>query len=172
MKKKFFSPGVVRLVSLFVGLCLLSFVSVLPVAAASAQSQAALLVSVRVGDHPQENPAYNRVVFEFRGNLREVPSIRYVSRLYADPSGQEVKIRGERILLITLAQAAAHDDSGKSTVSSTHVTPNLSLMKEVSLVGDFESVLSFGFGLSRQAEIQRVFTLANPTRLVIDFTKK
>lgn len=43
----------------------------------------------------------------------------------------------------------------------------LPLVKEIVCSGDFESVVSYGIGVFYKTEY-RVFTLTNPTRVVID----
>jgi hypothetical protein len=70
-------------------------------------------------------------------------------------------------VLLTLSPAVAHTDTGQPTVPQ-RVKYNLPMVKEVVRSGDFESVVSYGIGVSQKTQF-RFFTLTNPTRVVIDF---
>jgi hypothetical protein len=50
-------------------------------------------------------------------------------------------------------------------------TPDLPVLKEVAVAGDFEAVLRFGIGLSGQAAT-KIEELSSPARLVIDFREQ
>jgi hypothetical protein len=51
------------------------------------------------------------------------------------------------------------------------ITPDLPLLKEVVIAGNFEAVLSFGVGLAGPARVE-VRELSSPARLVIDFHRQ
>ena len=81
----------------------------------------------------------------------------------ADPSDKVVVLPGKRFLNV-----AVHDLTGENyTGPRTIRTPQLRNVRAVAITGDFEAVLSVGLGL-RHTAWTRVFTLSNPTRVVID----
>jgi hypothetical protein len=119
------------------------------------------LVGIRAAHHP----GYDRVVFDFTGGLPSIRSVGYVSPLIADPSGLPVQIAGRAILKVTVL-ANAHNNAGQSTAPArvSFVLPNV---MNVVRSGDFEAVTSYGIGLAKR-ETFTVFTLRNPSRVVID----
>jgi hypothetical protein len=129
---------------------------------AAAQPTAPVLVAVRTGSHP----GFDRVVFEFRGGLPAERSIEYVDQLISDPAGRPVWIAGSAILAVRFFPAQAHTPAGDPTVPGRigFETPNA---MQVVRNGDFEAVLNHGIGLAR-AGTARIFTLTNPSRVVID----
>jgi hypothetical protein len=137
-------------------------VLVLAVAApAGAQSQPTL-VAVRAARHP----GFDRVVFEFRGGL---PShrVRYVDRLVQDGSGNQVQVAGAADLEVVFRDAVAHDGNGRPSVGPRRFSPGFPVLEEVTLLGDFEGVVSYGLGLDHRVPF-KTFTLSNPSRLVVD----
>jgi hypothetical protein len=62
--------------------------------------------------------------------------------------------------------AQAHNDQGRLT-APTRIKYGLRNVKEVVNAGDFEGVLTYGIGLNNKSQI-RVFTLTNPSRVVVD----
>jgi hypothetical protein len=132
-------------------------------APASAQeSSIPTLVAIRAAHHA----GFDRVVFDFSGPLPQRRDVRYVPQLIADGSGQPVPIAGNAILKTVFEPARAHTDQGEVTVPNRITFPLPNVMQVVRS-GDFESVLSHGIGLARQTNF-RVFTLTNPSRVVID----
>ena len=119
------------------------------------------LVGVRTGHHA----TFDRVVFEFAGPAPGY-DVRYVGQLVQDGSGATVPVEGQRVLAIAFTPAAAHDAAGNPTAPARIRTGYPSL-REVVRVGDFEGVVSYGFGLDDRVGF-RVFTLSGPTRVVID----
>jgi len=124
------------------------------------------LTDVRVA----HQPGYDRIVFEFAapaGGTARVPAYalsRQASPNFVkDPSGQPVTLLGSYGLRVVFQQA-----SGAGTYSkSRDIIASLPVVQEVEQLSDFEAVLSWGAGLSRESCI-RTLELANPTRLVID----
>jgi len=124
------------------------------------------LTDVRVA----HQPGYDRIVFEFAapaGGTARVPAYalsRQASPNFVkDPSGQPVTLLGSYGLRVVFQQA-----SGAGTYSkSRDIIASLPVVQEVEQLGDFEAVLSWGTGLSRESCI-RTLELATPTRLVID----
>ena len=120
------------------------------------------LVGIRAG----HSGGVDRVVFEFAGAIPSRRNVRYVKRLIADPSGRTVPIAGRAILEVTFDPAVGHNDAGRSTAPErvAFALPNVT---GVIRAGDFESVLSYGIGLSKRASVH-VFTLSRPSRVVVD----
>jgi hypothetical protein len=132
-------------------------------AVTAAPPEVAQLVAVRAAHHP----GFDRVVFEFDGPLPGTRLARYVPTLYADGSGEPVRIAGRAILAITMFQANAHDvDTGQVTAPRrlAFALPNV---MNVVQSGDFEATVSYGIGLAARQPF-RVFTLRNPSRVVVD----
>lgn len=123
------------------------------------------LTAVRVA----HQPGYDRIVFEFAapGGTPRVPSYTLSRQASAhfvkDPSGQPVTVRGSYGLRVVFQQASG----AGSYTGPTDMTPGLPVVQEVEQLGDFEAVLSWGAGLSRESCV-RTLELSNPTRLVVD----
>lgn len=137
-----------------------------PAAAGSSRSAArgpSLLVGIVAAHHP----GFDRVVFMFSGSVPSRRSIRYVSRLIADPSGKPVPIAGRAIIETSLYPAAAHTIGGAATAPAASAAFPLPNVMTVVRSGEFESVLSYGIGLAARASFH-MHTLAHPSRVVID----
>lgn len=118
------------------------------------------LTAIRAAGHP----GFDRIVVEFNGALTEYDVMRQADATFVqDASGLPSKLAGSAGLRIVLRHASAHETYG----GSNDLTPRLTNVREARLIGDFEGVTTLGVGLSRQTCI-RVFTLTNPTRLVVD----
>lgn len=118
------------------------------------------LTAVRVAAHD----SYDRVVFEFAGAL---PGYTVLSQPTAtfikDPSGLPAGLAGSAGLRVVMTPA----NSYPSYRGPVHLAPELAAVREAEQIGDFEAVNSWGIGLSRST-CMRVFTLSQPSRLVID----
>jgi len=132
----------------------------------SSGSLAMQLTDVRVA----HQPGYDRIVFEFAPQAGAVPRVpgytlfRQASAQFVrDPSGQPVTMDGSYGLRVVFQQATGMT----SYTKSRDLTPSLPVVQEVEQLGDFEAVLSWGAGLSRESCI-RTLELSNPSRLVID----
>jgi hypothetical protein len=132
-------------------------------AAATAAPVVPTLIQISAAHHP----GFDRLVFQFKGGLPTQRSARYVSRVTADPSGLPVSVVGSALLQVTLSPATGHNSQGLVTYGPTQRTYPLPELIQVVKAGDFESVLSFGVGLAK-AEPFRMYTLTNPSRVVID----
>jgi hypothetical protein len=150
-----------RLVRTLVVTTLAAVVLALAAAPAGAQS-APTLVDVRAGRHP----GFDRVVFEFRGAVPE-HRIAYVDQLVQDGSGNPVSVAGAADLEVVFQGANAHNEDGSPTISPRRFSPGLTAVKEVTQLGDFEAVVSYGIGVDRRRPL-KVTTLSGPSRLVID----
>jgi hypothetical protein len=120
------------------------------------------LVRVAIAHHP----GYDRIVFEF-ADASKIPTYRIVpqdsAHFVRDASGQPVNLRGSAGLRIVF-QNATGQGTWNGTVSEQGST---AVVTDVSQLGDFEGVLSFGVGLT-QSSCLSVSRLDNPARLVID----
>ena len=121
------------------------------------------------------HPGYDRLVFEFGGDEPPPHRIQTVNEVRQDPTDNLIPLRGKRFLVVvfdggTLDTTRWESDPRKARryTGPERITPDLSLLKEVVISGDFEAVLSFGVGLSGQTRMQ-VRELSAPARLVIDF---
>ncbi len=108
---------------------------------------------------------YDRIVFLFAGGpvptytLTRQASTHFVK----DPSGQSVTLQGSAGLKLVFHGGKAYPTYTKST----DIRSGLPVVQEAAQLGDYESVLSWGFGLSKPA-CMRATELSGPTRLVID----
>jgi hypothetical protein len=121
------------------------------------------LIDIRTGMHP----AYDRVVFELK---RGAPGfdVRYVKNVRQDGSGNVLNLRGDANIMVRLTPADAHDRDGHPTYDGPHrILTDYPNLREVRFAGDFEAMVSIGLGLRHKAGF-RVFTLHNPTRIVVD----
>jgi hypothetical protein len=124
-----------------------------------------LLEHVRVGRHP----GYDRIVYQFAG---PIPSyqVRPVASLAEDASGEPVWPGSPNLLQLRLEPAQAHTDDGRTPLIATELQtfPNLPVLRQYRLLGDFEGVVTYGLRLGRHRPNLRVTELTNPNRLVLD----
>jgi hypothetical protein len=113
------------------------------------------------------HPSYDRLVFTFAGRLPAQRSVGYVKQVIADGSGKTVNVVGSAKLLVRFYAAYGHNDKGTVTYGPVKRTYALPGIIQVVNAGDFEAVLRFGVGVAK-AEPFKVFTLNNPSRVVID----
>ncbi len=123
-----------------------------------------ILKKIRAASHV----GFDRVVFEFDGPVPAQPDVSFVPEIIADPSGLPVPIIGRALLGVTFSSANGHDEDG-NVFTDERTTFGLPNVIQVVRSGDFEAVLSFGIGLARHTQFS-VFTLTNPSRVVIDIT--
>jgi hypothetical protein len=122
-----------------------------------------VLKAIRTGRHG----SYERLVLEFTASYGEA-KVRYVPVVRKDPSDKVVPMQGLSFLEVVVHGAVANWQAtptpyaGPSMVATGYPT-----LKQVSISGDFEAVLSFGVGLGRTAGF-RVTRLRSPDRLVVD----
>jgi hypothetical protein len=123
-----------------------------------------VLKAIRTGRHG----SYERLVLEFTAPYG-MAKVRYVPVVRADPSYKIVPLQGRSFLEVVVHGAVAQWQASPITPYSgpSTVTPGYPTIKQVSISGDFEAVLSFGIGLSRTAGF-RVARLSSPDRLVVD----
>ncbi|HEY9287174.1 MAG TPA: hypothetical protein VIT43_04030 [Candidatus Dormibacteraeota bacterium] len=118
------------------------------------------LTTVRAASH--ESDGYDRVVFEFSGGIPSYDLTRQASAAFIrDASGQPVQLDGSAGLKLVFRDV----DPASGTASD--VKPGLASVRQVTQLGAFERVLTYGIGLS-SSQCVRVTTLSAPSRLVVD----
>ncbi|HXG67471.1 MAG TPA: hypothetical protein VNO70_20370 [Blastocatellia bacterium] len=123
-----------------------------------------VLRDVRIASHGR----FDRVVFEFAGDTVPGYHVEYIDRpVRACGSGNVVPVAGDGWLRVRLTPAQAHTEQGEATVKDRERRPQLSVLKEVKLICDFEADVEWVLGLSSPNRY-RVLELASPPRLVID----
>lgn len=134
-----------------------------------------VLTAVRAGTHPD----YERVTLELAGSpdggsTADVPSgrpgykLEYVDRpLRACGSGDEIFPVGDAWLEIRLEPAAAHTEAGQPTLGPREVHVDGPLLQRIYRTCDFEGIVVHVLALASPNEY-RVFTLEDPTRIVVD----
>jgi hypothetical protein len=138
------------------------------VAAAPASSAVQPSIPVMTNIRTGLNTGFDRVVLDMSGPEPGV-SYRLTDELIADPSGEIVWLTGEFFVEVVATPAAAHNLAGNPTYTGPQKfrTRNLHNVMAVAVTGDFEAHLAIGLGIRAQTWV-RVFTLAAPTRVVID----
>lgn len=134
--------------------------------AASTASDMPVLVDVRAAHHP----GFDRVVFEFAGDLPYDTDVRWVRKVIQDGSGKVARVAGRRLLQVRFEGVDAHDSDGNPTVPgrTAHALPNVITTV---LAGDFEGVVTYGVGLAKKTSYE-VSTLSDPSRVVLDIRAK
>lgn len=125
-------------------------------ASSSVPAASTTLTAIRAAHHP----GFDRLVFEFTGRLPAERSARYVSTVFADPSGKVVPVSGSARLLVRFFASGVHAGLNQRS----YALPGL---LHVMKAGNFESVLTYGVGVARKEPIH-LFTLTSPSRVVID----
>jgi hypothetical protein len=110
-----------------------------------------VITAVRAAAHPE--CGYDRIVLDIQGQVPSY-SVRYVSRVMADPSGQAMTLPGQRYLVITLRSAQAHTGNGVATVTRSVQHPGYPALASWALAGDFEGVVTIAIGLSGQQSVR------------------
>jgi len=129
-------------------------------AGAQTPPQFSSLTNIRVGRHA----TFDRVVLDFSGPVPASFRGTWVSTLIADASGERVPLPGQRFVSVVMRPASAWPTYRGP---KTFTTPQLRNVRAVAVTGDFEAVLSIGLGVRHRTWLH-VFTLPNPSRLVID----
>jgi hypothetical protein len=136
-------------------------------APAACQAPGAYLTAIRAGTYR----GYDRVVFQFSGG-RPVYRAGYVTSVLRDAQGTPVPLAGQAFLRVVFRGASSWcpQPPHRTYSGPAALTPFYPTLLAVSAAGDFEGYLSFGVGLAGKASYH-AYTLANPARLVIDFTQ-
>lgn len=139
-----------------------------PAAASAASTTPAMpvLVDVRAAHHP----GFDRLVFEFAGDLPHDTDIRRVRKVIQGGSGKAARVAGRRLLQVRFEGVDAHDSDGKPTVPGRRAYALPNVMTTV-LASDFEGVVTYGVGLAKKTSYE-VSTLSDPSRVVLDIRAK
>jgi hypothetical protein len=121
------------------------------------------LVDVRIG----ENDGYDRIVFEFEEDELPPWEVMYVSNPVACGSGKPVVTGGAANLQVNMFIAQAHTPEGELTIPDTEIVADYPAMVEGVQTCDFEALVTWVVGTNGTLPF-RVFTLEEPTRLVVD----
>lgn len=124
------------------------------------------ITNVRTGQHS----CYDRLAIDLAGANRAQYSVKYVSQVYADPSGKLIPLKGGTKLLIVVK--APLSSSYKATVGKDLPHVNLAgyrTFRDAKLAGNFEGVTSIGLGVRTKLPF-RVFKSGNS--IVIDVAHK
>ena len=134
-------------------------------ASAPASAEAPPVTPTLVTIRASHQAGFDRIVYEFQGGLPSSRQVRYVHRLISDGSGRRVRIAGRAVLEVRFENAVAHDAQGETVLKrKAFALPNIMTTVRA---GDFEGVTTYGIGLAKRTPF-RVFTLKNPSRVVID----
>ena len=130
----------------------------------AADGPKATLREMRHGRHED----YDRVVLEFDGVPPQCTA-EFVDQLTADGSGLPVSLPGNAFLSVGMFPSSSAGDDGRRayTGPDEFETPDLTNVVAVTITGDFEGYLHVGVGMRDRTHYQ-VFSLADPTRVVID----
>jgi hypothetical protein len=139
-----------------------------PVSALSTNASTALLSAIRVGRHQ----GYDRVVFEFRGNVLPGHDVRYTARpVRQDASGKVVAVNGAYVLRVRMSPAFDADmnkaGAPRTYTGPMRISPTTPEVAQLVRTGGFEDVLTWVVGVRGHVGF-RVMTLHNPARIVID----
>ena len=125
---------------------------------------AVMLRDVRSATHPN----YDRVVFEFEGAQLPSYKIEYIDKpVRSCGSGDVVPFQGDAWLSVLFTGANAHTEAGEPTIKDRTRSPNLTIVKDLKLICDFEAEVEWVMGVASPNKY-RVLELKNPTRLVVD----
>ncbi len=128
------------------------------------RARAPKVVGLRYAEHKR----FDRVVVDVKGRQ---PGFRisYVKELTYEGSGDAVPLKGRRSMAINLFPAYAHNRTGENLYDGPRLEQvKLRTLRGIAFTGDFEGQVTLGFTTRRKAPY-RIFTLTNPTRIVIDW---
>ena len=110
---------------------------------------------------------YDRFVLQFDGAVPTYAVKRQAKPTFQlEPSGQTVTLAGTAGVLVSVHSAT---ESNTYAGSTDIAHSEFQVVKEARLTQDFGGTVSWALGLDHAACL-RAFTIANPSRLVVDFT--
>lgn len=122
-----------------------------------------LPVGLRVGDHE----GFDRVVVELTGEGVPGWQVEYVDEAIEDGRGERVDVDGEAILSVHVS-GTRYPDEGEEHYVPGAPLEGPDIIEEVHYLGTFEGLTQLFIGVDDGPADYRVFTLADPARLVID----
>lgn len=123
-----------------------------------------LLVDVRVAEHE----GFDRFVLEFEGDGEPGWRVGYVEEAVREGSGEPMDLDSDALLQV-IATHTMPDDMAGYYDGPREMDPDGEVIDEVALDGTFEGYTTAYLGLD-DVEVFRVFTLTEPSRLVVDVT--
>ncbi len=123
-----------------------------------------VLVDVRVAEHE----GFDRIVMEFTGTGEPGWTISYVDEPTLDGSGEVVALDGDSYLDIYATGTAMPQSEEDYYDGPKQFDPDAGDVEDVYVGGWFEGYTQVLAGIDGQAAPYRVFTLTEPSRLVID----
>ncbi|QOR69489.1 hypothetical protein IM660_12410 [Ruania alkalisoli] len=122
-----------------------------------------LLVEARTGRHE----GYDRVVLEFTGSGTPGWVGEYVENPVQDGSGLPIEVDGEATIQVTV-EGTRYPDKTDDYFSPTVLSVEGEAIEEVDVGGTFEGYTQVVVGVDDGDAPFRVFSLTDPTRVVID----
>lgn len=111
--------------------------------------------------------SFDRVVIDLRGRRPGFATL-FADRLFYDPSGKPVPLRGHHAMYLTLTPAVTYGHQGQNLYDGPRLRrPGYPGLTGLALVGSWEGQTTFGF--TSRTRPYRVFTLTDPSRVVVDF---
>jgi len=118
------------------------------------------VVAVRVGQHP----GYDRIVIEFASGVPNYAVRRQSTATFTrSPRGDQVTLEGNAGVLIVIHSVS--NWTGYAGPTTFH--PGYPYLRQALLVENFEGYQQWALGIQGTPAL-RVFTLASPSRLVVD----
>ncbi|GAA1760848.1 hypothetical protein GCM10009795_004130 [Nocardioides hankookensis] len=112
---------------------------------------------------------YDRVVLELGGSGTPGWRVEYVDRPVYEGSGEPVALQGTTFLSVVLRGVGQPSDTGIAAYGDdTTRVPGVGGIAEVAPGGVFEGEQGAFIGLTGARRAFRVFTLTDPTRVVVD----
>lgn len=126
------------------------------------------VTDVRAASHD----TFDRVVFDLAGSGDGAPGwrVEYVDEALDDGSGLPVDVTGDAVLQVRISGTGIPADTGVEEYGGDPVTLSGGAVQEVVYRFVFEGYTTAFVGVDEQRPF-RVFTLTNPTRLVVDVEK-
>jgi hypothetical protein len=146
---------------------LLAVLAVFTLAPVASAQSTPTLSDIRTGRHA----TFDRVVLDMSGQPAEHWAMER-SEVSHCASAEPIAVPGNKVLLVTLIGAAAHDENGNPTYTGSRnfPTPGLGNVRGIAFQCDWEGTLNIAVGYDDTYAAHRVFTLTNPNRVVIDIS--
>jgi hypothetical protein len=123
-----------------------------------------------VGIEVESKGRIERVTFRFRppAGVNQPPShyVKFTDQLYTGMEGREANIAGRFFVQVVFGARTIGISGEEIFTGPTELTPRFGTVQEVDQIGDFESTITWGIGLSSRACFR---VEATPDRLVIEF---
>jgi hypothetical protein len=117
------------------------------------------LAEIHTGDHSNENPAYGRISFYFRGGMPSY-NFNYAREVLTEGKGDPIRLEGNSFLRIQFSNARQHDDAGRNTLK---VKPNTHIgyhnLISYGFGGDFEGYVTYGLGIQAAPNSDQVLEI-------------